>query len=186
MEPNLTAKIEALLFIHGESMSIQKIASALSVDEGTAEQAIIEIQQELNQDKHGVFLVINQDDVQLVSKPEYREIVKDMIKDEMQENLTPATLETLSIISYAGPISKSELEYIRGVNSNFTLRTLLLRGLIERQPDSKRKNSFLYQPSLEFLKHIGANQIQNLPEYSRFRELLKTIRTTPETPPTQP
>ena len=91
-------------------------------------------------------------------------------------------METLSIVTYAGPMTRAELEYIRGVNSSFTMRNLLIRGLIERYPDPKRTNVFIYKPSFDLLKHIGISKVEDLPEYEKFQALIAKLRNPDEQP----
>jgi segregation and condensation protein B len=75
------------------------------------------------------------------------------------KDLGKAGLETLSIILYQGPISRAEIDYIRGVNSNFILRNLLIRGLIERVENPHDQRSFLYKPTLELISYLGLSKI---------------------------
>ena len=96
------------------------------------------------------------------------------MKEEISEDLTPASVEALSIIAYLGPISRARLEYLRGVNSSVILRTLTIRGLIERIPDADHANTFLYGPTLDLMKHLGITSKEQLPDHEKFQELLKS------------
>lgn len=174
---NLLAELEALLFIYGEPMDFKKIAKTLKITEEEARGATGLLAEELRGDQRGLFLVRDKEKIQLTTKPDFSGLLETVIKEELNENLTPAALETLSIVAYAGPLTRAELEYIRGVNSTFTVRNLLIRGLIERAPDPKRGNVFLYGPSLEFLKHLGVAQAGELPEYEKFKSLIEKMRT---------
>ena len=89
----------------------------------------------------------------------------------MDTPLTPASLETLAIIAYLGPCNRALIEYVRGVNSTFILRSLMIRGLVERKPDPKRMNTFLYQVSFDFLRHMGLTRQGDLPDYEKYRKL---------------
>ncbi len=77
-----------------------------------------------------------------------------------------ASLETLTIILYRGPITKSQIDYIRGVNSNFILRGLLIRGLIEREKNPDDERGFIYKPAIELITHLGIGSLSGLPEYT--------------------
>ena len=101
------------------------------------------------------------------------------MKETLNENLTPAALETLALVSYVGPVSRSEIEYIRGVNTAFTLRNLLIKGLVQRSSDPKRGNVYLYKPSLDLLKFLGLPKIEDLPDYEKFKELIQKFRQEP-------
>lgn len=180
---SLMPQLEALLFIYGEPMEFKKIAKTLKATEEEVKGAADLLAEALRGDQRGLFLVRDKEKIQLTTKPDFSSLLETVIKEELNENLTPAALETLSIIAYAGPLTRAELEYIRGVNSTFTVRNLLIRGLIERAPDPKRGNVFLYSPSLEFLKHLGVAQAGDLPEHAKFKALIEKMRT-PETPTT--
>ena len=86
-----------------------------------------------------------------------------------------AGLETLSIILYKGPINRREIDYIRGVNSNFILRNLLIRGLVERVQNTDDARSFLYKPTFEVLSFMGISKIEDLPEYVEVRREVEEI-----------
>ncbi len=73
----------------------------------------------------------------------------------------------MTIVLYRGPIARSQIDYIRGVNSTFTLRNLLIRGLIERIPNPKDSRGFLYRPTFDLMNHLGITRIENLPEYAK-------------------
>lgn len=172
----IIAQLEALLFIYGDALDFKKISKTLGVDEEKIKEAAKILSEDLQKENRGLVLVQDKEKIQLTTKPDFAKLLEDVIKEELHENLTPAALETLSIVAYAGPMTRAELEYIRGVNSSYTLRNLLIRGLIERFPDPKRGNVFLYNPSLDLLKHIGVSRQENLPEYERFKSLIEKLR----------
>ena len=92
------------------------------------------------------------------------------MKSEFSEELSRAAIETAAIIAYQGPITRAEIEYVRGVNSSFILRGLLMRGLVERIENPKDARSYLYRISFDFLKHLGLTKIEDLPQYQEFRQ----------------
>ena len=161
----LVAQLEALLFIYGEPMTYKKIAQVLKVKEDEVKEAVKIFEENLKQENRGLALTIDKEKIQLTTKGEFKTISEEIIEEELNENLTPAALETLSIVIYSAPISRAEIEYIRGVNSSFILRGLLIRGLIERSQDPKRANAFVYNSSFEFLKHLGIGKAEDLPEF---------------------
>ena len=71
---------------------------------------------------------------------------------------------------YKNGVSRAEIDYIRGVGSSYTLRNLMVRGLVERIPDEKDSRVWLYRPSFEFLKYMGIEKLENLPQYDEFRK----------------
>ena len=174
MEENL-ASLEALLFIQGEPITKKRIGKILNLTLHDLEKVLGELQKRLEEGNRGLSLVLDAEKVQLVTKPKFRNLLESFAKEELSEELTPASVEALSIISYLGPISRSQLDFIRGVNSTFILRNLLIRGLIERSPDPKSPNAYLYSPSFELLRHLGLKNIEELPEYAKYQELLKNF-----------
>lgn len=178
------AKIEAVLFVHGEPISLKKLGNLVKLSQEELKSAFMELEAELKSDRRGLALIIEESlqkafeakdwgsrKVQLGTKPELFSLLKDFLKEEMGEELTPANLEVLSIVAYLGPISRAKIEYIRGVNSVFTLRNLLMRGLVERVADPERGNTFIYKPSLEFLRHLGVSSPSELEEFEKFQSL---------------
>jgi segregation and condensation protein B len=173
---NIKAALEALLFIYGEPTKIKKLAALLKVDVANVEKALQEMSADLVRDERGLKLIIHDGEAALATKPEFGEILKQAVKEELDAELTPASLETLAIIAYLGPCSRAEIDYIRGVNSSFILRSLMVRGLIERKSDADHPNAFFYQVSLDFLRHVGISDARDLPEYAKYKELMAKLR----------
>lgn len=171
------AELEALLFIHGEPIGVSKTAKILGMKEGDLPPLLEEFEAGLKLENRGLTLVYDGEKIQLATKREFGSLLGQFIREELSEDLTPASLETLSIISYLGPISRSRLEFLRGVNSFFTLRSLMLRGLVERYQDPRRQNTFLYKPSFDLLKHLGLNKINDLPEFEKFKSVVRVFET---------
>lgn len=171
------AGLESLLFIHGEPISYAKIESVLKIDKSTCEELLNELKKRLDADDRGIQLVIGggkgAEKAQLATKPEFNVILENFVREELSEDLTPASLEALSIIAYLGPISRARLEYLRGVNSLIILRSLMIRGLIEKIPDPDHANGFVYQPTFDLMKQLGLQGKEDLPEFTRFQDLLK-------------
>ncbi len=169
------ASLEALLFIHGEPLTYKKITSVLGLGKGEAEPLAAELKKHLEETGRGLQLVSDKEKIQLATKPEFNKILEDFVKDELTEDLSPASLEALSIVAYLGPISRAKLEYLRGVNSIVILRSLMIRGLVERLPDPEHPSGFLYRPTFDLMKHLGLGAKEELPEYQKFQELLKVF-----------
>lgn len=173
------AALEALTFIHGEPISLDKIGKSLKLSAEEVKWLVIEFEKKLAETGRGLGLISSGESIQLVTKPELNSALEDFVKSELTEELTPASLEVLSMVSYLGPISRSRLEYIRGVNSSFILRNLLLRGLVERYPDPEYTLAYLYQPTFELLQHLGIKSVKDLPEYEKFKTLLIAVENVP-------
>jgi segregation and condensation protein B len=172
---NKRASLEALLFIHGEPLPYKKIEAILGVERAELETIIEELKQDLEGDTRGLQLISDRDKVQLATKPAFNSILESFVKEEISEDLTPASLEALAIIAYLGPISRARLEYLRGVNSIVILRSLMIRGLVERFPDPEHPAGFLYRGSFDLMKHLGIKEKGELPDFEKFQELLKVF-----------
>ncbi len=168
---NLSAAIEAILFVYGEPMEIKKISKLLKIDSSAVKDALKNLEQEFSNENRGLSLIFSGEKVQLATKPDFTSFLEDFIKEEFKENLTPASLETLSLIAYLGPISRAQIDYYRGVNSSFILRNLLIRGLVDRRPDEKRSNVYLYEASFDLLKYLGITKVEELPEFEKFKTI---------------
>lgn len=168
---DIQKKIEAILFATGDPISIKKLTEILGTKEEEIKNVIMLLGLKYQDETSGICLIEHNDGVQLTTKPDLFPILEKLVKSEAHENLTPATLETLSLITYLAPISKSSLEYIRGVNSNFTLRNLLIRGLIERIPHPKKTNTYLYRPTSDLIRHLGISKLEDLIDFKKYQEL---------------
>lgn len=171
---DLSKKIEALLFVSGDGMTISRLALILKKKDEEIQEGIAELEKHLEENHH-LSVLKEGDRVALVTAKEASKIVEDFAKEEFAGELTRAALETLTIIAYKGPIKRADIDYIRGVNSSFMIRNLLMRGLIERLRDSKDSRAFLYRASVDFLKFFGITSITNLPEYGEFTKKLEEL-----------
>jgi segregation and condensation protein B len=179
MNEEKLAELEALLFIHGEPLPLKKIGPILELNAEETSAVLEEFKKRLESVGRGLALVFDEDRIQLTTKPQFGKILENFVKEELSEDLTPASLEALAVVAYFAPISRSRLEYLRGVNSVFILRSLLLRGLVLRYPDPNRPNAFLYKPTFDLLKHLGLKSREELPEFGKFQELLKRFESQP-------
>ncbi|MBI2096640.1 MAG: SMC-Scp complex subunit ScpB [Candidatus Sungbacteria bacterium] len=164
----LKSKIEAILFMSGEPVGAARFAKILGVKIGAVESALEELKSDYA--GRGIRLIRHNDAWQLGTAPEASDAIESLVKSEFSDELSKAALEVLSIIAYKGPLTRTEIEYIRGVNSSFILRSLLLRGLIERMENPKDARSYLYRVSVDFIKHLGLENIGELPEWESFHK----------------
>ncbi len=166
------AELEALLFIHGEPLTHKKAEKILELTKEDLDSLVAELENRMSAEGRGLTLVRDEEKIQFATKPRFAKLIEGFVKEELSEDLTPATLEVLSIIAYLSPVSRSEIDYRRGVNSSFTLHNLLLRGLVERFPDPARPPSLLYRPTFEFFRHLGVKGKEELPDFEKFRASL--------------
>ena len=162
---SIKAPLEAVLFASGEAIPVKRLASLLDCDEDAVREAAAEIRDELSFDRHGVRLVEMNDSFQLVSAPEYSDYVRRALETRKPPQLSNSALETLAVIAYHQPITKTYIEQIRGVDSSYTISVLADRGLIEeagRLPVPGRP--ILYRTTSVFLRSFGITTLDELPE----------------------
>ena len=106
----------------------------------------------------------------MATSPDNASFVDKVVKSDLQETLSNASLEVLSIVAYRGPISRTEIEAIRGVNCTYTLRNLLMRGLVERIDNPKDLRGYVYKISFEFLKKLGIDDVKKLPDFENLNK----------------
>lgn len=160
--------IESILFIAGEPVKISRIAKISKISKTETENALIILQNEYAD--RGLAIIKKEDMVEMATNPQNSEFVSELVKSEVQENLSQAALEVLSIVAYKGPIARADVEAIRGVNSSFTLRSLLMRGLLDRIDNPKDNRGYLYKISFDFMKHLGIDNIKKLPDWETFSQ----------------
>jgi segregation and condensation protein B len=160
---NLEQKIEAILFFKGEPITFRKLGEILNVSPGDVLAAIANLKTSF--ENRGIVLIEKENEIVLGTAPELSTLIEDLQKEELNKDLSKASLETLSIILYKNGASRAEIDYIRGVNSSFTLRALSIRGLVEKATDTKDSRRYIYKPSFELLSFMGIKSIEELPEY---------------------
>jgi segregation and condensation protein B len=164
----LSEKIEGLLFYKASPMKLSLLCKTLEVQNPELEEALKTLHTQL--EGRGVRLLRTDTEVQMVTAPELDPLIETVRKDEMKRDIGKAGAETLSIILYKGPISRSEIDRIRGVNSSFILRNLLIRGLIERE---MVKNNALFSITPALLAHLGISNKTELPNYANVLDSLE-------------
>jgi len=168
---DLEKAIEALLFISGEPLAIKELARLADADKKATALALEALEKNLAE--RGLRLLRHADTVALTTAPEVTDIASKIVKERLEGNLTRTQLEVLAIILWKGRVSRSSIDYIRGVNSSFALRALLIRGLIERAQDNKDARVYLYTPTVDLFKYLGLSSIKDLPEFANLEPQLK-------------
>ena len=163
----ITATIEAVLFAAAKPLSTKELSKHLGVSKEVILEALEKIRKERNIDDSGIHLLEHNNKVQLVSNPSLGEDVRKFLKKEASGPLTRPSLETLTIIAYRGPITKPEIEMIRGVNCSLIIRNLLIRGYIDEQEDRKRLQN-VYTLSIDFVRKLGLSNVSDLPDHDAF------------------
>lgn len=169
---DLVKKIEAILFWKGEPMSLKKLAEALKVEQGEVLSVIPDLKSAL--EGRGIVLMEKNEEYLLATAPEFSGIIEELQKEELNKDLSKASLETLSIVLYKNGASRAEIDYIRGVNSSFTLRALAIRGLVEKVSDPKDNRRYIYRPSFDLLSYMGVKSVEELPDYNDLKSSIDT------------
>ena len=175
---NTEHNIEAILLYSNEPMSFVELSKILNINIDEVHQAVVSLQ-EFYKDR-GIVLITTSEKICFGTNKNTSHIIEQLQKDELSKEIGRAGLETLSIILYKGPISRKEIDYIRGVNSGFIIRNLLIRGLIERKETQSGERGFSYSATLELLQHLGVTDIKDLPQYTVSKESLDTFAKTAE------
>ncbi|MDD3711452.1 MAG: SMC-Scp complex subunit ScpB [Patescibacteria group bacterium] len=159
--------LESLFFVSSRPLSLKELVDFSKKDTKEVESAINELMSEYSENDRGLRIIENNKKYQMASAPDNAKLIQDFLQTELSGELTPASLETLTIITYRSPIKKSDLDKIRGINCSLILRNLLIKGLIEEKSSSDNEESE-YLPSLEFIKFLGVNSLKDLPDYDKF------------------
>jgi segregation and condensation protein B len=168
-------QIEALLFATGRPLSRREVAKALSVEPGVVDAAVGELTEAVGR---GVVVVDDGRELELRVVKSAADLVERVRKDEYSREVGRAGQETLSAVLYRGPLTRSEVDFIRGVNSSQTLRTLTMRGLLRKLPNPRDERSFLYEPTTELLASLGVSSVKELPDYTAVREKLNRLEAS--------
>lgn len=162
--------IEAVLFAMGNPVTIKELSELLELSDGQVQKILEEMSNEYEINSRGLYIVMFNNKVQLSTKTEYSDYIKRLVAPDSRQNLSHAALETLSIVAYRQPITKAEIDELRGVRSDRALSTLVEKGLIRE--NGRRETTgrpILYCTTEDFLKYFGFKNINELPELIEFK-----------------
>ena len=173
---NLKEVIKSILFVSGEGVRREDVIEKLDISKKDFDKAVAQLKEELSKE-NGIHLVEYRDKVQLSSNPNYVSYIADVLNPIRERALTRAALETIAIIAYKQPITKTEIEEIRGVNCDYSVELLLEQKMIEivGRKDAVGK-PMLFGTTEEFLKRFNLKDIDNLPNYEDLLERIKVVR----------
>lgn len=180
---NVESQIESVLLFKNEPVSAKELSGMLGRKPEEIRSALRRLEEFYR--GRGVVIVSDGDHYGFGTSPDNSALVERLSKEEFSRDLGRAGLETLAIVLYRGtdgaPVSRREIDQIRGVNSNFVLRTLLIRGLIERTESPSGERSFSYKPTLKLFEHLGIANREELPEYgTAWKSLEEFVKTETE------
>ena len=163
-EKELLGAVEAILFAMGESVSLSKIASAIGKDETEAKRLLEELKKQYQKKERGIQLIEPEDSYQLCTKPELYDYLIQVAKQPKKHVLTDVLLETLAIVAYKQPVTKIEIEKIRGVKSDHAVNKLVEYDLVCEvgRLDAPGK-PLLFGTTEEFLRRFGVQSVEELP-----------------------
>lgn len=170
----MKAIIEGLLFLSGEDgLTIEEISNIVEKDTEEVKKIIKELYDEYNSEDRGIKLEYLGDHFKLTTKKEHKEYYKKLATVEENSILSGSSLETLAIIAYNAPITRVDIDNIRGVNSSYVVRKLLLKGLIEEVGRSESAGRpRLYNVTPRFLDYFGLGSIDELPKLEEKEEII--------------
>lgn len=157
---NLKHAIESLLFVSSKPLTTKRLADVLENKRDEVRKALDELIADYDARDGGLIILRNGEEYQIATDPAHGELVKTFLKDEAFGELTRPSLEALTIVTYRGPLTKPELEQIRGVNCSLILRNLMIRGLVVQEGEQ-------YRITMDFLRHLGLKTAEELPEYEK-------------------
>ena len=166
---SIISKLESILFVASKPLAVKKIAAALKVGEKEIAAVLAELQTKYNRPESGIAILTNGEEWQMTASAESKAAAENFLKAEVSGELTRPQLETLTVISYCGPITKPELEQIRGVNCGLILRNLMLRDLVKENEDSANLLP-AYEITMDYLRHLGLNSLAELPNYAELHK----------------
>jgi len=160
----MKGRIEAILFVAGEAVSIKELARALQTEEKTVRAELNAIRDEYDYNQRGFLLKRFGDKVQLATRPLYSQDVLRLLQPVQQQSLSQAAMETLAVVAYKQPVTRAEVEQVRGVKCDYSLQSLMNKGLIR---EMGRKDTIgrpiLFGTTDEFLSHFGLEGLEYLP-----------------------
>lgn len=165
MGSDTASRAQAFLFTEGGSLPLKKLASLLGIKQPELKTALTELSERLQ--GSGLSLIVSDTEASLSVAPESSEAVRAAYRQELEKDIGDAGLEVLAIVLYRGPSTRSQIDYIRGVNTSSTIRNLLARGLVERAGNPEDAREYLYHPTVELLAHLGVRAAKELPEYEK-------------------
>ena len=166
MMTNTTQQLLAVLFAGARPFTVRRLGELCGVTTKDVEASLEELEGWFG--TSSLMLQVSGNEVQVVTRPAHAEVVKQVVRDEVSGELSRPSLETLTILAYRGPLTRAELEQVRGVHSSVILRNLMLRGLVVEKEDA-RLGQPTYAVTFEFIQHLGLQSLEELPDYVALR-----------------
>lgn len=164
--------IESILFVAGDPIKVTELSKALNISVVEVESSIEYLKDYYEKNDRGIRLKVFNDNVQLTTSDNYSVYINRVLQPIQKQNITDKTMETLAIIAYKQPITKNEIEQIRGVKCDYSIQSLLAKDLVKivGKKDTVG-NPSLYSTTDKFLSHFGISSLSELPPIIPFEEL---------------
>jgi len=169
----LEQKIESLLFFKNEPLSFSWLAKILETPQEVIKESILGMYHYY--ENRGISLVVTEDSAALMTGEVAADVITEIKGVKTERELSKQAMETLSIIVYKAKVTKSEIDYIRGVNSVFILRNLLVRGLITKKQNTTDRRSPFYLPTHDLMSFLGINDLKDLPQFNAVSQKINEI-----------
>lgn len=181
MGQTLVSQLESILFVASKPLSLKQLMNALEVSEEKIYEALGVLKEKYAQEKSGIILLEHGEEWHMVSNPDNHAVAEKFLKAEVSGELTRPQLETLTVVSYCGPLSKAELEQIRGVNCSVILRNLMMRGLVK---ETEETTELLprYEVTMDYIRYMGIERVEDLPNYTELHNhdyVARVLETQP-------
>src|SRR6056297_3620039 len=177
-EVSTDLQLEAILFFKAQPVAKRELLKLLELDEAALQTTVQTLGQRL---QSGATRLLESDtELSIVTAPEHDTLIENLRRNELKRDIGKAGAETLAIVLYRGPVTRGEIDRIRGVNSAYILRNLMTRGLVEKGSNPKRTE---YQITSDLLAHLGITHKNQLPQYEQILNQLDTFEQTAESTP---
>ena len=183
MALSLPHTLQALLFAAGEPMPKKRVLTLLEIPLEMLDAAVADLRSELS--NTGLSLIEANDELEIRTSPDASAVVEKLRQSELSRDLGKAGLEALAIILYQDGATRGDVDWVRGVNSTAAIRSLLMRGLVERSTDTTDKRRARYTATVDALAHLGISRKEDLPNYAELKDMLSNrqavnIEASPE------
>lgn len=161
-----TMMVESILFMHGTPVTWARLEKICEITRHELQDIVESLRTSYEERSAGLRILVVEDRIQMVTHPDCAEVIEKFKRRDLTGELSNAALEVLAIVAYRGPLSKPDVEAVRGVNCAFTLRNLLLRGLVERVDHPRDQRTKLYRTTIDLVRSLGYQTIEELPYYN--------------------
>lgn len=169
-DKELKSIIEGILFVFGDPIESKEIAKVMNISSEKTEKLLLEMKNEFDYSRRGIRIVMFNNSYQLGTRVEHHDWIQSVVAGRNKRSLSNAALETLSIIAYKQPVTKLEVDYIRGVKSDRSLETLINRKLVvDKGRLDKPGKPIIYGTTDDFLKYFGLQDLNDLPSIQDFK-----------------